>query len=207
MLNRSEADIIRDAQQGDNTAITELYEQHYLGVYRFLYYRVNNQQVAEDLTSDVFVRMIDSLPKYEKQDASFRAWLFQIARNLSIDYYRKMAIRNHSPLEENLVAKAEDIGLVIDQRLTSQNLRLALAQLTDDQRDVIVLRFVAGLPISEVAQLMKKSDDAVKGLQRRALNTLRDVQADGQVRPLEFRIGVSAGGDGMFGRADRDDRF
>jgi RNA polymerase sigma-70 factor (ECF subfamily) len=88
-----------------------------------------------------------------------------------------MAIRNHSPLEENLVAKAEDIGLVIDQRLTSQNLRLALAQLTDDQRDVIVLRFVAGMPISEVAQLMKKSDDAVKGLQRRALNTLRDVLA------------------------------
>lgn len=181
MLNRSEADIIRDAQQGDNTAITELYEQHYLGVYRFLYYRVNNQQVAEDLTSDVFVRMIDSLPKYEKQDASFRAWLFQIARNLSIDYYRKMAIRNHSPLEENLVAKAEDIGLVIDQRLTSQNLRLALAQLTDDQRDVIVLRFVAGMPISEVAQLMKKSDDAVKGLQRRALNTLRDVLAELEV--------------------------
>jgi RNA polymerase sigma-70 factor, ECF subfamily len=181
MLKVASPDMIARAQNGDSGVITALYEQNRLGVFRFLYYRVGDTQTAEDLTSEVFLRMITALESYRPQNASFEAWLYQIARNLAIDHYRKASVRNHLPLEENLTAETQDVDKTVESNLTHEHLRRALAKLTDVQRDVIVLRFVNGLPISVVAQTLHKSEDSVKSLQRRALSALREILNEWEV--------------------------
>ena len=125
--------------------------------------------------------MLRGLPGYHPQKVPFQAWLFQIARNLAIDHYRSMNRRNHLQLEENLTAGQDNPVATVERGLNGENLRKALAHLSDDQRDVILMRFVSGMPIAQVAQALHKSEDAVKGLQRRALSALRDLLADWEV--------------------------
>ena len=163
------------AQRGDRNAIQVIYDRFNLGIYRYLYYQVGDIQTAEDLTSEVFVRMIRSLPGFYPGKAPFHAWLYQIAHNLAIDHFRKAAHRNHIELQENDMALQEDIDMTVDRHLTQERLQKALAELKDDQREVILLRFVNGLSITEVARILEKSENAIKGLQRRALLTLREI--------------------------------
>lgn len=175
MHDAIQAELLVRAQQGDEAAIGELYQQHSVRIFRYLYYRLGDQQAAEDLTSEVFIRLIHSLPSYRPQNGSIQAWLFQVARNLVVDHHRYMAYRNHAALHENLVEGGEDPASLADRSLNSERLRRALAQLTTEQREVVILRFVVGMPIAEVAQLVQKSEDAVKGLQRRGLMALRAI--------------------------------
>jgi RNA polymerase sigma-70 factor, ECF subfamily len=174
--------LIVKAKQGDTNAVGELYECHRLNVYRYLYYRTGDTQVADDLTSEVFLRMIRSLPGYQLQEASFLAWLFQIAHNLLYDHFRKANIRNHVHLEENYMEDPLNPRTrPIERTLNNVTLQKALEKLSGDQRDVIVLRFITGMPIAQVASTLHKSEDAVKGLQRRALITLRNVLTDWEI--------------------------
>ncbi len=174
--------VIIRAIQGDTDAIGELYECHRLGIFRYLYYRTGDAQIAEDLTSEVFLRMIRSLSGYRLQDVAFQAWLFQIAHNLLNDHYRKMNVRHDVQLEENVMEHPQaPPSRPVEHSLNSVTLQKALDLLSVEQRDVIVLRFITGLTIAEVAQALHKSEDAVKGLQRRALATLREVLTDWEV--------------------------
>lgn len=174
--------LVIKAKGGDTNAIGELYETFRLAIYRYLYYRTGDPQTADDLTSEVFLRMINALTNYRLQDVSFQAWLFQIAHNLLNDHYRKMSIRNHVQLEENIMEDPQATrSRPVEHSLNSVTLHNALDLLSGEQRDVIVMRFITGLPISEVAQTLNKSEDAVKGLQRRALANLRDVLSDWEV--------------------------
>jgi RNA polymerase sigma-70 factor (ECF subfamily) len=170
------------AKQGDVDAVGELYECFRLGIYRYLYYRTGDTQAADDLTSEVFIRMIRALPGYRFKDVGFQAWLYQIAHNLLNDHYRKMNVRKAVQLEENLMTDPQSSrSRPVEHSLTSVTLQKALDLLSGEQHDVIVLRFIAGMPIFEVAQALHKSEDAVKGLQRRALANLRDVLADWEI--------------------------
>jgi RNA polymerase sigma-70 factor, ECF subfamily len=173
--------LLHRAQQGDSVAISELYEQYRVIVFRYLYYRTSDPQVAEDLTSEVFLRMIRSLVDYRHTNSTFQAWLIQIAHNLAVDHYRKKSNQPHSILEENLVTGETPSGGSIEKQLNAITLRQALARINEDQRDVIVLRFVAGMPISEVAQALRKSENAIKALQRRGLDALRKILTDWEV--------------------------
>jgi RNA polymerase sigma-70 factor (ECF subfamily) len=174
--------LVIKAKHGDTDAIAQLYECYRLAIYRYLYYRTGDSQTAEDLTSDVFLRMINGLANYRLRDVSFQAWLFQIARNLLNDHYRKQNVRNHVQLEENIMEDPQAApGRPVERTLNSVTLHNALDLLSDEQRDVIVMRFITGLPISEVAETLNKSEDAVKGLQRRALANLRDVLSDWEI--------------------------
>jgi RNA polymerase sigma-70 factor (ECF subfamily) len=125
--------------------------------------------------------MLRFLGSFQPPSASFQAWLFQIARNLATDHYRKKGNRNLVELEENLVAVHDDPDITVERRLTRSVLRRAMESLTEDQRDVIVLRFVAGMPLGEVAEALNKSEDAIKGLQRRALLALREILNDWEI--------------------------
>jgi RNA polymerase sigma-70 factor (ECF subfamily) len=174
-------ELIRRAQAGDNEVIAGLYDHYHRGVYRYIYYRVGDRQVAEDLTSEVFLRMLRFISGFHPPAASFQAWLFQIARNLAIDHYRKMGVRDHLPLDDDLAAGNPGLVGSIDQGLTSETLRQALEKLPSEQRDVILMRFVAGMPLAQVAKALHKSEDAIKGLQRRALITLRAVLKEWEV--------------------------
>jgi RNA polymerase sigma-70 factor, ECF subfamily len=173
--------LLHQAQQGDSAAISELYEQYRVSVFRYLYYRTSDPQVAEDLTSEVFLRMIRSLVNYRPTNSTFQAWLIQIAHNLVVDHYRKKSNQTHTILEENLVTGEAISGGSVERKLNAITLRQALAQINEDQRDVIVLRFVAGMPISEVAQALRKSENAIKALQRRGLDALRKILTDWEV--------------------------
>lgn len=167
--------LIARAQAGDEAAFGALFERYWRRVFRYLYYRIGDHHSAEDLTAEVFLRVMRALPAYRRQGASFQAWVFQIAHNLAVDHFRKVNTHHHFPLDEELAAKDDDLDLTADRRLTSERLRAALGQLTDDQREVIALRFVAERPIAEVAAVLSKSESAVKALQRRGLEALRHI--------------------------------
>ena len=175
--------LIVRAQQGDSQAIGEIFECYRVSIFRYLYYRTGDGHTADDLTSEVFLRMIRSLGSYRRQEVAFLAWLFQIAHNLLTDHYRKMSYRNHLQLEDQQIVMQDSSSQPSsDAGLNSLALRQALERLNEEQRDVIIMRFVTGMPIAEVAQALNKSEDAVKGLQRRGLAALRDVLSDWEVQ-------------------------
>jgi RNA polymerase sigma-70 factor (ECF subfamily) len=164
--------IIARARAGEEAALIELYEWYKPRVYRFLYYRLRDKHAAEDLTTEVFLRMLQNLPSFQFQGTPFQAWLFQIARNLVVDDFRKQSIRNHDPLDEALEANEAPPEEITQGRMLKAGLQDALLELTAGQLDVITLRFIAGQSIADVAQALDKSESAVKSLQARGLKTL-----------------------------------
>jgi RNA polymerase sigma-70 factor, ECF subfamily len=173
-------DLAAAVQQGNSEAAGLLYERYVLGIYRYLAYRINDPVAAEDLTSEVFFIMVRALLKNQfvmgpsASPLSFRAWLFQIARNLSIDFFRRSAAHPLSRIDEEMPSDLERPEKAMERDLTRQELSQAFEQLGDDQRDVILLRFIEGMSVAEVAAALHKSEDAVKGLQRRALMAMRE---------------------------------
>lgn len=181
MFELLEPKLIQKARLREPKVIGEIYERYQLAIFRYLYYRVGDLQTAEDLTSEVFIRMIDGLPEYNLDNSSFQAWLYRIARNLSIDHYRRLIKRKEIELDENQIPNHDNSLDLVERGLTNEKLSLALNQLSSNQRDVIVMRFVNGMSIREVAQVMKKSQDSIKGLQRRALMALREILVEWEV--------------------------
>ncbi len=174
-------ELINRAQKGDAEVISALYEHYHLAIFRYLFYRVGDHQTAEDLTSEVFLRMLRFLGGFQPPSASFSAWLYRIARNLAADHYRKLGSQIVVPLEDNLIMGTDDPDMHVERSLNSDVLFQALRKLSDEQRDVVVLRFVSGMPIADVAGALDKSEDAIKGLQRRALISLRNILTDWEV--------------------------
>lgn len=169
------AELVTRAQMGDAEAIGRLYDQHQAEIFRYLWARVGERALAEDLTGEVFMRMLTGLPRYRPSAAPFRAWLYQIARNLLIDHYRKTGKHTMISLQqaESVGDGAPDLTTMLDQRLTMKRIHQALAQLDESQREVVTLRFLSGLSLQEVAQTMGKTENAVKALQHRGLAALR----------------------------------
>jgi RNA polymerase sigma-70 factor (ECF subfamily) len=166
-------DVIVRAQQGSPDDVGWLYTAYHQNVYRYLYYRTGDLQTAEDLTEEVFVKMVQALPAYRIEAAPFIAWLFQIARNVAIDHYRKVAAHPMVQLDEGMKEPQDDLVDLVEKRLTSEALARGLARLDENHRDVLVLRFIERLPIAATAQTLHKTEDAVKALQRRGLYALR----------------------------------
>lgn len=170
----SENLIIERAKEGDMQAVGSIYERYHTPIYRYLYFRTGDHATAEDLTSEVFLRVLRALPEYQTRHTPFQAWLFQIARFLTIDYYRKNNRYQHEELTDTLPAETERTETLVNQQLNAEILNQALDTLLPDQREVVLLRFLIGMPIHEAAQTLHKSEDAIKGLQRRGLMALRD---------------------------------
>jgi len=167
-------DLILEAQKGNPDAVGALYESYHQRVYQYLYYRTADPKLAEDLTGDVFLRMVEKLSRFQGDDRALFAWLLQIARNLTIDHYRRKNILQFVKSDESQCSIEDPPDEITEKHLNCQVLHNALSTLTDDQRDVIVMRFVVGMPLSEVAKTLRRSEDAIKGLQRRGLIALRE---------------------------------
>lgn len=174
MLTTLSAETILRAQEGQPEQLGLIYQRYHRSIFRYLYYRVGNQQLAEDLTADVFLRMIHSLRDYRLQGPPFQAWLFRIARNLAVDHFRRTYSHQVVKLSETQ-PDVVDTELLVERNLTSEQLQHALTQVSEEQRDVIVMRFILGMSLTETAQAIHRSEDAVKGLQRRGLMTLRKI--------------------------------
>jgi RNA polymerase sigma-70 factor (ECF subfamily) len=168
--------LVERAKGYDHQALSKLCELYYRDVYAYVYYRVSNVQDAEDLTEDVFLKMVEGIDACRASgEKSFLAWLFRIANNRVIDHYRRRAVRDHLPLDEQRLPMHSGPEGPVQNKLTRERLQRAIPKLTDDQQQVIVLRFVEGLSHAETAQVLGKSEGAVKALQHRGLASLRRI--------------------------------
>jgi RNA polymerase sigma-70 factor (ECF subfamily) len=181
MADTVPGNLIVRAQQGSPEANAALYDRYHESIYRYFCYRVGDPYIAEDLTADVFLKMVQAIRGYRVEAVPFHAWLFQIARNRAIDHYRRTKAHPTGEIYENLAGFEPDVDLTVDIRLTSSRLAKALVRLDDAQRDVILMRFIEGMPIAETAMVLHKSIDAIKGLQRRALIALRQMLNNSEV--------------------------
>ncbi len=174
MRPQNESQLIQRARQGDLEAVSELYNLHIDRIYQYVRYRIGDDQTSEDITAEVFLRAIESLGNYSDQGAPFIAWLYRIAHARIIDYWRSSKRHQTAPLEDPLLQDglvSTDDAIDVDF-LQHRSLWVALRQLTDDQQNVIVLKFVQGLSNAEIAKVLGKTEGAIKALQRRALESL-----------------------------------
>ena len=174
-MSNDEAQLIQQAQRGDPAAFAEIYDRHQPAIYRYIYYRVGDVATAEDLTSEVFVRLVERIDRFTYRGRPLLAWLYTIARNLITDHRRRAGQALLLPLNERLVAAEGDLEEAAERGLARRRLAAALPQLTEDQRQVIVLKFIEGLNNAEAAHILGKPVSAVKSLQHRALAALRRV--------------------------------
>ena len=169
-------DLVARAQGGELEAIGELYDQHHVSVLKYTWSRVGDRETAEDLTGEVFLRMVRALPKYRRTKIPFRAWLYRIARNLVIDHYRMQSDQASVSLEvaENTSNEGDQPAKVVDRALEMEQLHGVLTSIEPSQHDVVVLRFLVGLSIRETAMALGKSEASVKAMQHRGLAALRE---------------------------------
>jgi RNA polymerase sigma-70 factor (ECF subfamily) len=167
--------LIKHAQQGDPDAVASLYRRYVQIVTRYIGYRVSDDAVVEDLTAEVFLRMVEALPGYQITGAPFEAWLYRIAAARVSDYYRQRQRHPDAPLTEILRNGHTSLELNVQQREELEELRAALIQLSDEQQTILILRFVERKSHDEVAQLVGKSAEAVATAQHRALKRLADL--------------------------------
>lgn len=167
-----EARLVRRAKSGNSEAFAELYDACVERVYRYIYFRVTDDVVTEDLTSQVFLKAWENLDRYQTGSSPFVAWLYTIARNLVIDFYRTQ--KSSVPLDEVTALPAKEQSPVeeVELRFSLQAMRDGLQALTDDQQQVLILKYIAGLPNENIAKLMNRREGAVRALQMRALQTL-----------------------------------
>lgn len=174
MQSTNETTLVQLAQKGNTNAAGTLYEMHHPGIFQYLFYRVGDVHTAEELTGEVFLKMVRALPGYRPtNNGTFRSWLYTIARNMAIDHYRRTANRPQTTFDDELGLASEDAGDAVEVKLTNEALQEALKQLPDIQRDVLILRFVENMTVEEVASMLHKTYDSIKSLQRRALVVLR----------------------------------
>ena len=167
-----ELNLVRRAQAGDQGAFTLLYDAYMDRIYRYVYFRVADDGTAEDITSQVFLKAWEKLDSFKTDGPPFVAWLYQVAHNAVIDYYRTR--KQTIPIEEAapMPARGESLDDTMDRQFDLEVLRASLQQLTSEQQQVIVLKFIARLSTEEIARVMKKREGAIRALQMRALQTL-----------------------------------
>jgi RNA polymerase sigma-70 factor, ECF subfamily len=168
-----EIDLILRAKTYDPDALGTIYERYYQGIYRYVYYRVSDSALAEDLTGDIFLKMLHGIQSYSIQGVPFSAWLYRIARNRVIDHMRRQPEKTDLPLEEARVESIASSDTDLENALQREELLKAVQVLTADQRQVIILKFIDDLDNATIAKVLGKTEGAVKSLQHRALDTLR----------------------------------
>ena len=192
-LNR----LVAEAQRGSTEAFGRIFDEYVGPIHRFIVSRVNRPSDAEDLTQLVFVKALEALPRYEARGIPFGGWLFRLARNAIIDEIRTR--RDHLSLVAATTRETEEAGpeAMAALRDDLDRVAAALAELTDDQREVIELRFFAGLSTYEAAVAMGRQEGTIRGLQFRAIAALRrslriessgTVPATGQPATVEVRL-------------------
>jgi RNA polymerase sigma-70 factor (ECF subfamily) len=168
-------DIVEKAKAGDSEAFSYLYKTYVTPLYRYIYFRVGGKAEAEDLTQDVFVKAYTSFGSYTYIGTSPLAYFYTIARNAVIDYRRKKKFLITDE-EDALLEVADTSDSPEEEAIKSefaQEIRLHIAELSEDQQDVITLRFIESLSTKEVSEILGKSEESVRQLQSRSLRALK----------------------------------
>lgn len=171
----AEWELVRRAQQYDNDAIHQLYQTYYPKIYNYAFMQMGDVHAAEDLASDVMLKMIESMQSYKFRGLPFGAWVFRIARNRIIDLHRRRKRRGEVDLSETLSTALANPQVLAERAIERGQLQVALKHLTPEQRQVIVLKFIEGFDNRSVGKIMGRSEGAVKSLQHRALGALKRI--------------------------------
>lgn len=168
-----EATMVRLSQKGDQEMFASLYDTYLERIYRYVCCRVGDEHLAEDITSQVFLKAWENLASYQVGQSPFISWLYRIAHNAVIDHYRAKKIT--VPLEEISLGKLshhDNVDERLDGQIQSKKLRDALKTLTDEQQQVLLLKFVGGMSTEEIAHHLGKHQGAIRALQMRGLQGL-----------------------------------
>ncbi|MEV4841870.1 ECF subfamily RNA polymerase sigma factor, BldN family [Micromonospora matsumotoense] len=177
--------LVERAQAGESEAFGLIYDRYLDTVFRFVYFRVGNRQLAEDLTSDTFLRALKRIGSFTWQGRDLGAWLVTIARNLVADHFKSGRYRLEVTTGDVLDADREDRGpegspeAAVVEHITNVALLTAVTRLNPEQQECIVLRFLQGLSVAETARAMGKNEGAIKALQYRAVRALARLLPDG----------------------------
>jgi RNA polymerase sigma-70 factor (ECF subfamily) len=167
-----EMTLLHQARSLDQDALAEVHNRYYDSIYRYIAFRVNDAPTAEDLTSEVFLRLLNALRDHTAPQNTLRGWLFGVASYVLKEHYRSKKRDSFTLLHEDIPANEQSLDYQVDEILQNENLQAIMRGLTDDQQNVLALRFGFGLPIREVAQTMGKSEGSIKMLQVRAISAV-----------------------------------
>jgi RNA polymerase sigma-70 factor (ECF subfamily) len=175
-----EVTLLNRAREYDPQALAEIYNRYAPRIYAYIYRRVGKAALAEELTGELFLRVLRAIRNDHAWGDSFIAWLYRIAHNLVVDHYRRQPPGPSLPLDESLPAPEGDPAIIAEDAQAHERLRAAFGHLTPDQQEVLVLRFGEGLTATETARILGKSTGAVEALQHRALAALRRILPGGE---------------------------
>lgn len=178
---RDEQALLAQAHALDTDALANIHDLYYGPIFRYVAFRVHDRDIAEDLTSEVFMRFLSALRNQSAPQRTLRGWLYSVAAHVVADHHRGNYRVPHSELDESLVSREPGPAEVAEVALVREDLRRALGDLTEEQQNVIALRFGYELPIQEVARTMGKTEGAIKQLQARAIAALARKMAPGMV--------------------------
>ncbi len=166
-------DLLRRARALDEQALGAIFDMYYPLLYRYIYHQVGHTTTAEDLTAEVFLRLLRQLRSERGPDRRLKAWLYRVAHNLVVDHWRRDAHRHHEQLDEQLPDVEEGTEQQAHRAILRRQARAALDTLTDKQRAVIILKFLEGMDNTEIADVLEMTVGAAKALQSRGLAAMR----------------------------------
>lgn len=177
---QDELTLLAGVQSRDPQALAHVHDTYYPAIFRYIAFRVGDHATAEDLTSEVFTRLLSAVSDRSAPKNTLRGWLYRVAANVVADHHRKNYRVRKVELNDTIQSDAIDPAEAVSGKQQLAELSEALAELTEDQQNVISLRFGYEMAIKEVAQIMGKSEGAVKQLQARAVAALsRKMTGDG----------------------------
>jgi RNA polymerase sigma-70 factor (ECF subfamily) len=168
----TDAELVAGLKANDDAAYREVVVRYGDPLYGYVYSITGNHHLSEDIVSDTYLRMVEKIDSYTFYGAPFKAWLYRIAHNLAINAMKHFSRATVDLDQAGTVVAPDDPAAAIEARLASEALRQALSELTDEQQQVVLLRFVAGQSSREVAQALDKTENAVKQMLFRALRSL-----------------------------------
>ena len=177
--------LVNKARTGDKEALTKLYGIFREKIYRYVFFKCGNHADAEDITNEVFLRMIQSIANFRWKGIGFSSWLFKIASNLVIDYYRNKSRSNTESIKEKEYigeTNWEQISEFLDNRDLFHAIYRDTDDLTDLQKEVVNLRFIADLSLKETAEAMSKNVNSIKAIQHAAIKKLKEKVQENEKR-------------------------
>jgi len=169
---------LKEARKGDKESFGLLYEKYGQQIFRFIYWQVSNKEQAEDLNQEVFLKAWKNIEKYQERNCPFSSWLYRIARNTVIDFYRTQ--KKVYPIEDEIFFSGgddlrENPKKIAETKIEIERVKKVLNSLPNNQREIIILKFIEGFSNKEIAKILKKSEGAIRILQYRAIKNLKKI--------------------------------
>jgi RNA polymerase sigma-70 factor (ECF subfamily) len=175
-MKEPEQELVKKAQNGEAQAFGLLYDTHIEPIYRFVYLKVSHKADAEDITQQIFLNAWQNIRRYRHKGFPFSSWLYKIAHNAVIDFYRSRNVRADVDLESvEETAQENRIDQETDYNFALEAIEKVIRQLPPNQQSIIIMRFVDDLPTKEIARILEKNEGAIRVIQHRALKRLKQI--------------------------------